>query len=156
LGRFLNELSTEQQVSVLSRIDDPKMIRRAADESESRLAANAILYRHAYDQCIEGLPRTISSMLFPKPIPNLYALLGVPKGASLEDVRRSGKMLQMLFHPDRNIGDVDAEARFKEIVAALDIFTDRERRAAYDRSLPTRAGLYPTAQWMSLVPKQGK
>lgn len=156
LGRFLNELPTEQQVSVLSRIDDPKMIRRAADESESRLAANAILYRHAYDQCIEGLPRTISSMLFPKPIPNLYALLGVPKGSSLEDVRRSGKMLQMLFHPDRNIGDVDAEARFKEIVAALDIFTDREKRAAYDRSLPTRAGLYPTAQWMSLVPKQGK
>lgn len=152
-ARFVNELSADQQQSVLSGIKDQSMIRHVADSSESRLAGNALLYRHAYERCVESLPTVLSTILMRKPVPNLYALLGVTKRASVEDVRKSGKMLQMLFHPDRNVGEEGAEERFKEIVSALEILGDRDKRAEYDKTLPMRAELFPTANWMSLIPR---
>ena len=48
-----------------------------------------------------------------------YAILGLPWGASPDEIRRAFRRLAALHHPDRNAGDPDAEARFKLISAAF-------------------------------------
>ncbi|MGE4046073.1 MAG: DnaJ domain-containing protein, partial [Acetobacteraceae bacterium] len=62
-----------------------------------------------------------------------YATLGVARDASSEDLKRAYRKLAMQYHPDRNPGDMQAEARFKEVSEAYDILKDDQKRAAYDR-----------------------
>jgi molecular chaperone DnaJ len=62
-----------------------------------------------------------------------YALLGVAKDCSGEDLKRAYRKLAMQFHPDRNPGDHAAEAKFKDVSEAYDILKDDQKRAAYDR-----------------------
>ena len=62
-----------------------------------------------------------------------YATLGVQRDASAEDLKKAYRKLAMQCHPDRNPGDKQAEARFKEISEAYDILKDEQKRAAYDR-----------------------
>ncbi|MDX2221295.1 MAG: molecular chaperone DnaJ [Rhodospirillaceae bacterium] len=62
-----------------------------------------------------------------------YTLLGVPRDAGLDDIKKSYRKLAMQFHPDRNPGDAAAEAKFKEINEAYDVLKDEQKRAAYDR-----------------------
>jgi molecular chaperone DnaJ len=64
--------------------------------------------------------------------PDYYAILGVPKNASQEDVKKAYRKLARAHHPDRNPGDKQAEARFKEISQAHDVLGDPEKRKAYD------------------------
>jgi len=63
---------------------------------------------------------------------DLYELLGLPRGATLVDIKRSYKRLARRYHPDINPGDHDAEARFKEITRAYETLSDPERRLLYD------------------------
>jgi molecular chaperone DnaJ len=62
-----------------------------------------------------------------------YATLGVSREASGEELKRAYRKLAMQYHPDRNPGDKQAEARFKEVNEAYDILKDEQKRAAYDR-----------------------
>jgi len=62
-----------------------------------------------------------------------YAVLGVQRGASAEDMKRAYRKLAMQYHPDRNPGDHKAEAKFKELNEAYDVLKDDQKRAAYDR-----------------------
>jgi len=62
-----------------------------------------------------------------------YEVLGVSKGASQDEIKKSYRRLAMKFHPDRNKDDADAEAKFKEAKEAYEVLKDEERRAAYDR-----------------------
>jgi molecular chaperone DnaJ len=62
-----------------------------------------------------------------------YEVLGVPKDASATDIKKAFRRLAMKYHPDRNPGDAEAEARFKEARAAYDVLSDDQKRAAYDR-----------------------
>src|SRR6516164_6474155 len=64
---------------------------------------------------------------------DFYQLLGVPKNASAEDLKKAYRKLAMQFHPDRNAGDKAAEQKFKDISEAYDILKDDQKRAAYDR-----------------------
>ena len=62
-----------------------------------------------------------------------YATLGVAQEASADDLKRAYRKLAMQYHPDRNPGDKQAEAKFKEVNEAYDILKDDQKRAAYDR-----------------------
>jgi molecular chaperone DnaJ len=63
---------------------------------------------------------------------DLYELLGIARGATLIDIKRSYKRLARKYHPDINPGDHTAEARFKEITRAYETLSDPERRLRYD------------------------
>src|SRR5262245_23464887 len=62
-----------------------------------------------------------------------YAVLGVARTASDDDIKKSYRKLAMTYHPDRNNGSKEAEERFKEITEAYDVLRDPQKRAAYDR-----------------------
>ena len=65
-----------------------------------------------------------------------YDVLGVPKNASDEEIKKSYRKLAMKYHPDRNQGEggsKDAEAKFKEGKEAYEMLSDADKRAAYDQ-----------------------
>ena len=61
-----------------------------------------------------------------------YEVLGVPRDASEEDIRRAYRKLARQYHPDVN-KDAGAEDRFKEISEAYEVLRDSEKRERYDR-----------------------
>ncbi|HET9323414.1 MAG TPA: molecular chaperone DnaJ [Gaiellaceae bacterium] len=76
---------------------------------------------------------------------DLYAVLGVSKGASADEIKKAYRKLARENHPDRNPGDAAAEERFKEIQTAYDVLSDSEKRKTYDRlgSADGRRGFDP-------------
>ncbi len=64
---------------------------------------------------------------------DFYELLGCARDADSGTIKAAYRKLAMQYHPDRNPGDQDAEARFKSISAAYEILKDPQKRAAYDR-----------------------
>jgi molecular chaperone DnaJ len=63
---------------------------------------------------------------------SFYDILGVPRDATSEDIKKAFRQLAMKYHPDRN-RDEDAHDRFKEINEAYEVLSDPDRRAMYDR-----------------------
>ena len=61
-----------------------------------------------------------------------YEVLGVPRNASREEIKKAFRRLAMQCHPDRN-KQAGAEERFKEINEAYEVLCDPERRLSYDR-----------------------
>jgi curved DNA-binding protein len=62
-----------------------------------------------------------------------YTILGVSKTASAEEIKKTFRKLALKYHPDRNPGDKQAEARFKEISEAYEVLSDPEKRKKYDQ-----------------------
>ena len=64
-----------------------------------------------------------------------YSILGVPKNATAEDIKKAYRKLAKQWHPDKHSGEnkEEAEARFKEISEAHAVLSDPEKRKQYDR-----------------------
>ena len=62
-----------------------------------------------------------------------YQVLGVPRDASAEDIKRAYRQLALRHHPDRNPGSKEAEERFKEAAEAYSVLADGGKRSVYDR-----------------------
>lgn len=64
---------------------------------------------------------------------DLYQILGVPKSASDDDIKKAYRKLAMKYHPDRNPDNKEAEEKFKEVQNAYAILSDAQKRATYDQ-----------------------
>ena len=62
-----------------------------------------------------------------------YEVLGLERGASDDEIKKSYRRLAMKYHPDRSPDDVQAEEKFKEGTEAYEVLSDGEKKSAYDR-----------------------
>ncbi len=66
---------------------------------------------------------------------NYYEILGVPRAATDDEIKKAYRKLAAKWHPDRHSDDTkkEAEEKFKEVQAAYDVLSDPQKRAAHDR-----------------------
>jgi molecular chaperone DnaJ len=62
-----------------------------------------------------------------------YEVLGVHRNGSEAEIKKAYRRLALKYHPDRNAGEKEAEARFKEVAEAYEVLSDPSKRARYDQ-----------------------
>jgi len=62
-----------------------------------------------------------------------YEILGIDKGASQDEIKKSYRKIAIKYHPDKNQGDKEAEEKFKEAAEAYEVLSNADKRAQYDR-----------------------
>ncbi len=62
-----------------------------------------------------------------------YDILGVPKSATKDELKKAYRKVALKYHPDRNPGDSEAEEKFKEAAEAYDVLGNDEKRRKYDQ-----------------------
>ena len=62
-----------------------------------------------------------------------YKVLGIDKGASESEIKKAYRKSAIKYHPDKNPGDKDAEAKFKQAAEAYEVLGNSDKRAKYDQ-----------------------
>ena len=62
-----------------------------------------------------------------------YEVLGVEKSADQDAIKKAYRKLAVKYHPDRNPGDKEAEAKFREATEAYEVLSDEQKRPIYDQ-----------------------
>src|ERR1700676_2318029 len=62
-----------------------------------------------------------------------YDVIGVPRTATADDIRKEYRKLARKYHPDVNPGDKSAEEKFKEVNEAYEVLSDPDKRKRYDQ-----------------------
>lgn len=62
-----------------------------------------------------------------------YQILGVSRDAAADEIKKAYRKKALKYHPDKNPGDAEAEARFKEVSEAYEALSDPKKREMYDR-----------------------
>ena len=62
-----------------------------------------------------------------------YEVLGVGKSAGADEIKKAYRKKALQYHPDRNPGDKEAEAKFKEVGEAYEVLSNDEKRSRYDQ-----------------------
>ena len=62
-----------------------------------------------------------------------YEILGVARTVEAGELKKAYRKLAVQYHPDKNPGDPEAEARFKEAAEAYEVLSNPEKRSQYDR-----------------------
>lgn len=79
---------------------------------------------------------------------NYYELLGVEQDATIDEIKKAYRKNALKYHPDKNPGDAEAEAKFKEFAVAFETLSNAEKRQEYDDMLAGRIP-HSQTQWAS-------
>src|ERR1051326_8628966 len=64
---------------------------------------------------------------------DFYEILGIPKTADADEIKKAYRKMAIQFHPDKNPGNKEAEEKFKEALPIYEVLSDPQKRARYDQ-----------------------
>lgn len=79
------------------------------------------------------MPREVQAAITTMAKRDYYEVLGVPKTASADEIKKAHRKLALKYHPDRNKNNKEAEEKFKEIQEAYDVLSDDSKKSNYDQ-----------------------
>jgi len=86
---------------------------------------------------------------------DLYRILGVPRSARIEDIKRAYRKRSLRYHPDKNQEDPDAKLKFQKIAEAFSVLSDENKRSKYDKSGDMDLDDFDVEQFMNMVNASG-